>query len=163
MKTLTTLLVCLFSLTGFAARPLISTSSADQLLPLYLELKDALVNSDAKVASTKAAEFAKALQAVKTEEFDTGQKKSFAGLKDKLTADAQRIGESKEIGKQREYFASLSANLLALAKTIKLSEQPVYQQYCPMKKASWLSSEKEIKNPYYGKQMLTCGQTKETI
>jgi Protein of unknown function (DUF3347). len=32
-----------------------------------------------------------------------------------------------------------------------------------MKKANWLSSEKEIKNPYYGSTMLTCGSVVDTI
>jgi hypothetical protein len=32
-----------------------------------------------------------------------------------------------------------------------------------MKKMYWLSSEAAIKNPYYGKMMLTCGSVTETI
>jgi len=32
-----------------------------------------------------------------------------------------------------------------------------------MKKATWLSSNKTIKNPYYGNAMLTCGQVTETM
>jgi hypothetical protein len=32
-----------------------------------------------------------------------------------------------------------------------------------MKKAIWLSSENTVKNPYYGKQMLTCGSLQETL
>ncbi|MAQ74933.1 MAG: hypothetical protein CL613_01215 [Aquimarina sp.] len=31
-----------------------------------------------------------------------------------------------------------------------------------MKKAYWLSKEKDIKNPYYGSSMLTCGKVAET-
>jgi hypothetical protein len=50
-----------------------------------------------------------------------------------------------------------------LAKAVKLSVQPVYQDYCPMKKAYWLSSEAAIKNPYYGSQMLSCGKINDTI
>ncbi|RYF87461.1 MAG: DUF3347 domain-containing protein, partial [Chitinophagaceae bacterium] len=47
--------------------------------------------------------------------------------------------------------------------SLKLSSQPIYLQYCPMKKASWLSSEKQIRNPYYGSSMLTCGEVTETF
>jgi hypothetical protein len=36
-------------------------------------------------------------------------------------------------------------------------------QYCPMKKASWLSDSKDIRNPYYGANMLDCGSVKTTI
>jgi hypothetical protein len=32
-----------------------------------------------------------------------------------------------------------------------------------MIKTHWLSSEKAIKNPYYGSAMLTCGEVTETI
>ena len=43
----------------------------------------------------------------------------------------------------------------------------VYYQFCPMafneKGAFWLSTTKEISNPYFGDQMLTCGEIKETL
>jgi hypothetical protein len=32
-----------------------------------------------------------------------------------------------------------------------------------MKKASWLSNDKAIKNPYYGSAMLTCGNVKTIL
>ena len=80
-----------------------------------------------------------------------------------LAKDADRIAETKDLGKQRDYFANFSSNMVTLTKSFKLSEQPVYLVYCPMKEASWLSSEKEIKNPYYGSAMLTCGEVKETF
>jgi Cu(I)/Ag(I) efflux system membrane fusion protein len=38
----------------------------------------------------------------------------------------------------------------------------IYVQHCPMadnnKGADWLSTEKEIRNPYFGSSMLTCGE-----
>jgi hypothetical protein len=43
----------------------------------------------------------------------------------------------------------------------------IYVQYCPManegKGGYWLSSQEEIMNPYYGDDMLHCGEVKETI
>jgi hypothetical protein len=45
--------------------------------------------------------------------------------------------------------------------------EAIYYQNCPMynkgKGANWLSKDNAIKNPYYGKEMLTCGKTIETI
>jgi hypothetical protein len=32
--------------------------------------------------------------------------------------------------------------------------------YCPMVKKSWLQREEQVRNPYYGAQMLTCGELK---
>ena len=83
--------------------------------------------------------------------------------RDALLKDATHISESKDIKHQREHFAPFSDNMIALAKTVKLSTAPVYQQYCPMKKASWLSNQQGIKNPYYGSAMLTCGSVKATL
>ncbi|MEO5999972.1 MAG: hypothetical protein ABIN89_24245 [Chitinophagaceae bacterium] len=70
---------------------------------------------------------------------------------------------SKDINKQRDFFADFSLNFLSLAKTVKISEQPVYEVYCPMKKMYWLSNDTSIRNPYYGMAMLTCGNITGTI
>jgi hypothetical protein len=83
-------------------------------------------------------------------------------LQQKLISDAEQIAATKDVKRQRERFNDFSNNMFVLAKAIKLSE-PVYQQYCPMKKTYWLSSEAAIKNPYYGNQMLTCGNVSATI
>jgi hypothetical protein len=91
------------------------------------------------------------------------EQKVFQSLQAKLLADAGSIAASKDISKQREIFASLSTNMISLAKAAKISDVAIYVDYCPMKKSSWLSDEKAIKNPYYGSSMLTCGSVKETI
>jgi hypothetical protein len=53
--------------------------------------------------------------------------------------------------------------MFELVKGLKLNTNTLYEQYCPMKKATWLSESAAIKNPYYGSQMLTCGKTTETL
>lgn len=50
-----------------------------------------------------------------------------------------------------------------LVQSAMLSAQPVYLDYCPMKKSYWLSSEKAIQNPYYGKEMPACGSIEKTF
>jgi hypothetical protein len=80
-----------------------------------------------------------------------------------LLKDATPISETKDIKVQREHFTNLSNNMASLAKSVKLTTEPIYQAYCPMKKANWLSNDKAIKNPYYGSAMLTCGKVVETI
>ena len=80
-----------------------------------------------------------------------------------LLKDATPISETKDIKVQREHFSNLSNNMASLAKSVKLTTEPIYQAYCPMKKANWLSNDKAIKNPYYGSAMLTCGKVVETI
>ena len=133
------------------------------LLNAYYDIKNALVSSDATVAANKASEFVKAIDAVDMKTLSTADNTAFMAAQDKLKADAQAIAASNKIEAQRTTFSTLSNNIFALAKAAKLSAEPVYQQYCPMKKMYWLSSEAAIKNPYYGKMMLTCGKVTETI
>jgi hypothetical protein len=127
-----------------------------QLLSQYYNVKDALVAGNSRDAAAKAEEFIKIANSIDYKLISEGNINA-------LLKDATPISETKDIKVQRAYFASLSENMLTLAKAMKLTAGPVYQQYCPMKKANWLSSEKEIRNPYYGNAMLTCGKVVDTI
>ncbi len=131
-------------------------SQTSSLLSSYYNLKDALVSSNSTSAAASAEAFVKAL-------FDIDKETVNDESRAALLNDAGAISQTKDLKIQREKFAILSTNMLTLAKTVKLSSEPVYQQYCPMKKASWLSDNKAIKNPYYGNAMLTCGSVKDTF
>jgi hypothetical protein len=127
-----------------------------QLLSQYYNIKDALVAGNGTEASAKAEEFIKTANSIDYKLISEGNINA-------LLKDATPISEIKDIKIQREHFANLSNNMVTLAKAMKLTTQPIYQAYCPMKKANWLSSDKAIKNPYYGNAMLTCGKVVETI
>ncbi|PKP34687.1 MAG: hypothetical protein CVT98_10650 [Bacteroidetes bacterium HGW-Bacteroidetes-15] len=59
------------------------------------------------------------------------------------------------------------ANMIELTNTFNPLGETIYVQHCPMadnnKGADWLSSEKEIKNPYFGSSMLKCGEVTKEI
>lgn len=139
------------------------SSSLSQILPAYYGIKDALVNSDASAAAGKATEFAKSIKAIDMKALSNSDMTLFMSLQDKLAEDATQIASSKDLKHQRDHFAIFSTNLFTLAKGLKLSSQPVYYDYCSMKKAYWLSGDATIKNPYFGNAMLTCGKTTETL
>lgn len=83
-----------------------------------------------------------------------------------VAAAAARIVEAPSVEKQRAHFATLSNALINLIENAGV-EGTVYVDYCPMalnnKGAYWLSTDQEIRNPYFGAEMLTCGEVKETI
>ena len=133
-----------------------TTPQPSELLTSYYNIKDALVSGDAGKAAANAEQFVKNINSISTETVHESNKEA-------LLKDAGRISDTKDIKKQREYFSTFSANMYALSNTVKLSSEPVYYQYCPMKKSYWLSSDKVIKNPYYGNAMLACGKITETI
>jgi hypothetical protein len=127
-----------------------------QLLTQYYNIKDALVAGNGNLASVKAEEFIKTANSIDYKVISEGNINA-------LLKDATPLSETKDIKVQREHFSNLSNNMASLAKSVKLTIEPIYQAYCPMKKANWLSNDKAIKNPYYGSAMLTCGKVVETI
>ena len=129
----------------------------------YYGLKDAMIDSDAEKSSTKASEILQTFDAVDVSKMTDAQKKMWDKLAVNLKLDAKHIRDNKEIGHQREHFAKLSNSMYALVFNFKANETEAYLQYCPMKKASWFSNSKDIKNPYYGKKMLDCGSVKATL
>ena len=126
------------------------------LLHSYLDIKNALVDGNANTASTKAEEFVKTLNSIDPKIVNEA-------TRDALLKDASHISKTQDIKHQREHFATFSTNMYALAKSVKLATEPIFYDYCPMKKTYWLSIDKAIKNPYYGNAMLTCGKVAETL
>lgn len=155
--------IAVFAMTSVFAHLNAQQIALSPVLTDYYSVKDALVSSDSKVAAEKAATLLKDIKGVDMASIPPKDHIAFMDLKDKLAFDARHISESTDLAHQREHFANLSANMVSLAKKARLSEQPVYQEYCPMKKSSWLSNDSSIKNPYYGSSMLTCGKVTGTL
>lgn len=132
-------------------------------LTSYYGLKDAMIDSDAEKSSTKADELLKTFDAVDVSKMTATQKTTWDKLAVNLKLDAKHIKDHKEIEHQREHFMKLSNSMYALVFSFKANKTDAYLQYCPMKKATWLSESKDIKNPYYGNKMLDCGSVKTTL
>jgi copper chaperone CopZ len=132
----------------------------------YFLLKDALVKTDGKTASSIAKDLLVSLDKVKMDELTMDVHLVWMKVMKDLTSGAKNISETQDIKKQRTLFMSLSKSMYELIKVAKY-ETPVFYQFCPMandgKGTNWLSKENNIKNPYYGSQMLSCGKTVETI
>ncbi|MBK6965990.1 MAG: DUF3347 domain-containing protein [Bacteroidales bacterium] len=135
-------------LIGFSA----FTQNTSLLLNNYIEVKNALVSSN----GTTATETINTLyNSVKKEE-------NFEQKTELLKATEKLYKAGNNLDKQRAAFNDVSIIMWQLVKDSENVNGSVYYQYCPMKKAYWLSREKEIKNPYYGSAMLTCGNVAET-
>lgn len=142
-----------------------------KLLGAYYQVKDALVASDTTKASAAGRELITAADSLKVNEIQgdsTGKMKEiakvFAGT---ISGSAQAlVGEAGIDGKRKE-FEMIASAIWDLTRAIRYNGQKVYWQYCPMafnnKGAYWLSNERDIKNPYFGSQMLECGSTEDSV
>lgn len=126
-----------------------------QVINSYLDLKDALVETDGEKAKNAASELLLALE------------KSNLEGKEGMEAEVKKIVETTDTEVQRASFDVLSNQMVELAKASVLTEGKLYKQYCPMAKnnegAFWLSASNEIRNPYFGDKMLKCGSLEEEI
>ena len=81
-----------------------------------------------------------------------------------LSADvakqAETLAKAKDLKAAREAFKPLSKSLIKYLADNKAGKGTYHEAYCPMVKASWLQTGKDIRNPYRGKEMLTCGELK---
>ncbi|MDX1762294.1 MAG: efflux RND transporter periplasmic adaptor subunit, partial [Christiangramia sp.] len=131
-----------------------------KVLDEYFHLKDALVDSDASAAMQAAATTLKQLPKANLQGMAAGH---FNKVKEMLKA----ISENENLENQRAHFVILSENMIALTANIKSLGKAVYVQHCPMadsnKGADWLSLSSEVRNPYYGEAMLTCGEVSKTF
>ena len=118
----------------------------------YLALKDALVASNPKDAQARAVDLLEMVDATKTPN---------------IQQNVKEMAAATDLAVQRTYFDSLSMNLYEQVKEHGAPHQTLYKQYCPMafdnQGAFWLSANREIKNPYFGDEMLKCGQVEEEI
>ncbi|WP_185152865.1 DUF3347 domain-containing protein [Fulvivirga aurantia] len=133
----------------------INEDEASNLLDAYLSLKDALVQSSSELAQNAAKEITKVVEGSSESQLLSG-----------LMKDANQIAQTDEMEKIRTHFEDLSQHIYKMVKA-KDTGKTVYKQYCPMafdnEGAFWLSSEEEIKNPYFGDRMLRCGKVQETL
>jgi len=142
-------------------------TSINEVITIYLELKNALVNDNSKEAATAGEKLHKALGKADIASFSTEQKTVFSEVSEDAIEHSEHIAANgSNIVHQREHFDTLSKDLYDLVKVFG-SSQTLYQTHCPMynknKGANWLSETKEIKNPYYGAKMSSCGEVKEEI
>jgi len=139
------------------------SNNIDKITTAYLGVKDALVASDGTATQSRAKELFALLSAQPDKGLNPAQQKTLSSYIDKLKYDSRHMSETTTVDHQREHFASLSKNMYEVLKKLKLNTTTLYEQYCPDKDSYWLSESSAIKNPYWGRVMLTCGTVKETL
>ena len=77
-----------------------------------------------------------------------------------VATQAEKLASAKDLKAAREADKSLSASLIKYLADNKAGKGVYHEVFCPMAKASWLQTEKNIRNPYMGKSMPGCGELK---
>lgn len=139
--------------------------TSSQIIGDYLTLKNALVADDKDAAAKAGEKLVSALENFDKSKYKGAQRAELTDIIEDATENAEHIANSA-IAHQREHFDVLSKDMIDLIAIIG-SEKTLYQDFCPMynnnKGAQWLSATKEIKNPYFGSKMMSCGTVQMQI
>ena len=144
-----------------------ATASIKLIVDHYLHIKNALANDNPDEASNGGEAMADVIKKFDKSLLTAEQKKAF----DEITSELQDHGEhvaknAADIKHQRSHFILMSEDMYSLVKTFD-GGRPLYHDHCPMandnKGAMWISEIKDVKNPYFGAKMLTCGSVEEVI
>ena len=116
----------------------------------YLQIEEALFNSDLDVAKATANELAETIGS---------ERKAMKEL-------ALKMADDDDLDALRTHFYLFSMEAEEFFSDA-LSAGTIYKQYCPMafenEGAFWIADVKEINNPYFGERMAHCGKTVEVI
>ncbi|HSC40410.1 MAG TPA: DUF3347 domain-containing protein [Chitinophagaceae bacterium] len=157
--------------TEAAKEPGVSASTkatpVKEIVSTYLQMKNAFAIDNDKDAAVAGDAMVQAFGKFDKASLTPEQSRVYTDIEDDAKEHAEHIGKNVgNIRHQREHFEMLSKDVYQLVKTFG-SGQELYYDHCPMynnnKGADWISETKEIKNPYLGKSMPTCGSIKEEI
>lgn len=135
------------------------------IIEAYLKIKNGLVADNEESAAKGGSQLLEAFSNFDMSKLSEEQHKSYMDIVADAKEQAEHIAKSP-LEHQREHFVSLSNDMDDLVMLLG-TDKTLYQDFCPMadngKGASWLSETKEIKNPFYGSKMSTCGTIKKEI
>lgn len=138
-------------------------SNTQAVLNDYFNLKNALVGDDNGKAKELGATLATSLGNFDASQYNDTQQSELKDIVEDAVEHADHISES-DIAHQREHFKVLSKDVIDMV-AITGAEMKLYEQFCPMYDGgtAWLSTKEEVRNPYYGSQMLKCGKVQREI
>jgi Cu(I)/Ag(I) efflux system membrane fusion protein len=142
----------------------------EALQPLYasyLKWKDALTNDDFAEAQKMATRMKLVLDKINMSLFKGDAHNAWMEYQGSLSNSLEHVQQFSGIEQLRKTFQTVSSTMIDMTNTFKPLAETIYVQRCPMannnKGADWLSTSKEIKNPYFGSSMLTCGEVTKEI
>jgi len=155
--------------------------SMSKALDSYYILTESFVNWDTLKINTSLADLKTSVDSLRIHEMekDSAIYPTVQSQWESIKAEISGMEADTSLYERREDLNMLSQQLFDLLRIVKYDAAKVFYQECPMalnnheSSAFWLSANSETKsrrNPYlglhdpkYGKAMLTCGQTRDSI
>jgi len=131
----------------------------EELFRNYFSLQKQLVEDQKPTADVAKAIFQLAVELSKSSAFSSSQREELKII----AAKSEHLHHMKLDQARLEGFRPISQSIVKLATQVRgaKAETLFSHMFCPMVKGGsgdWLQPHDELRNPYYGSQMLTCGK-----
>jgi hypothetical protein len=134
-----------------AGTPKSGSTMPASIIDPYLRIHDALADDSVDGIRAAAGDMATAATAL-----GAPAMKVYTAA---LSLSGAASAPEPDISSVRDRYGALSEALVTYIKGEKLNvPEGVRTAYCPMAEKPWLQKGDSIANPYYGKQMSTCGE-----
>ncbi len=138
----------------------------DTLLSKYMTLKDGFVKTDTISVDQYTEAMVAHVEKIDSVNLPTDAQSKWREYKKMLIRSAQTLKASSKMEEKRISFENISQEMYAIINDFG-AKTTLYKQYCPMahhsKGGYWLSLQQEIRNPYFGDQMLECGEVQQIL
>ncbi|GAA5224873.1 hypothetical protein GCM10025777_55040 [Membranihabitans marinus] len=133
----------------------------------YLIIKDGLVKDDVNASRSGVQLLIKTVENISLPKINNEVLLHWNKSINDIEISLQKMSTSDDLSEIRTLFEGLSSSLIYSLKVFGISEGKYLIQHCPMVNnnmgGDWLSIDTAIRNPYYGNDMLTCGENIEEI
>lgn len=131
------------------------------LISEYLAFKDALVADDYETAKVHISTFDTEVKSNKEMNDHKEHQKMHEAHHSKMLAAVNVATSAENIKELRNSLEAITLELVSAVEKQGYDKSALFVQFCPManggKGAKWISDNEEVRNPYYGAQMLKCG------
>ena len=143
-------------------------NAASALLARYFEIQQALSRDNLKEAKTYAETFQKHRSDAAFDQLTGSGRTQWVGIEKELRQGVSGLLAAAAIDKARAHFSDVSLAMYQLLKQFDVPhEGKIYRILCPMafdnQGGYWLQPSRAVKNPYWGAEMLSCGEIVETL
>jgi hypothetical protein len=145
------------------------TAAVQDVMTKYYSMADAYVLEDSEKVNAAALAFNQTIESIPMDHLkaDPTIISLATALQTNVLQTSTLIPPEKKWDEKRRLLQAISDMLFDMLRTVQYKGGKVYQQFCPMAfdnaGANWLSAHVEIRNPYFGNNMLECGEVKDSI
>jgi Cu(I)/Ag(I) efflux system membrane fusion protein len=142
-------------------------SQLRDLLDPYLVLEESLVKGDVKASHEATGRLAASLSDVDMTRLKPDEHEQWMPLVSQIDKAIKSARGTQDIEAIRQSFAVISDAYFKAIQAFSVQGMNVYYQFCPMafdnKGAYWISKTEDVRNPYFGSKMLSCGEIVQEI